>query len=786
MTHEISFLENFVDRLSASFVVVVPRCYPENQNHDIDRSSSSSSSSSGSNSNSSNTNEIDFPHIINYNASSHDPRVETESTIKDNNNNDDDDGDDYDETLTRQEAKLLMCLSSPWRYFRHHLRDGMEGSAGAGAGAGAGADTTTTVDSVKVYCSDSSSSSPSLSSQTSHTLPSPPTTTRTSTSANPRCYSASTKTTTNNDINNSKFDGNYLAHQQRQQRTAVFTFTCPSLSLLIDDLEDQHRHDATNSMWKDEATTTATTMIADRQKGTTTLSSSSSSKNRRVSMDHQSTNASATKSSSSSSSRATSTDGKTDAPILLLPSELLARCLRIEDIDATRLSADAMARNMGQSFQRAIDWRIRNWIATLCRQLHHYETTLVSSHNHHLSRQHCWDLLRSTDEAHLIQCLQTLLRRNSSSSSSCDSNYHHHHHQNPIMVLKATNCFRLLHEQVTVASDSDDESMFQQTSKRRRADSSHCHNDSMSINTTTTTTTTITHRLLFHCQIVLKTPVGNAEVSMEVPGTIQASLLGHLPISRLLFDEKKLHSIVLNIDTNILAAMLENAARKVVRSTLTLLLKPTQEIKSPNATFKSKDVSHLSPQFPLSSVLATSNEYQSHSSQAKDSDENCFTSCSVLPFVSPDATMQQTEIHKELDRSTKTGILPIPDDFCNDSDYTHRFSHQPRRMSLYAESSDSSSHDSRRRLNNSGSNHQVPPPPPPCTLFTPEEDCCDHQPPSWSTQIVSSVLVSPPPGRHSYADHSPSTSKRNFNTAPSLPVLVAVACRAISNDGHVS
>jgi hypothetical protein len=59
------------------------------------------------------------------------------------------------------------------------------------------------------------------------------------------------------------------------------------------------------------------------------------------------------------------------------PAALLGRILKVDDRDALRLSAEAMARNMMQSYQKAMQWRIQqSWVDQLSRVLLSKESLL--------------------------------------------------------------------------------------------------------------------------------------------------------------------------------------------------------------------------------------------------------------------------------------------------------------------------------------------------------------------------------------------------------------------------
>ena len=61
------------------------------------------------------------------------------------------------------------------------------------------------------------------------------------------------------------------------------------------------------------------------------------------------------------SSQPSSSQNKTE----IAPAALLGRVLHVDDRDALRLSSEAMARNIMQSYEKAIHWRIQSWIDSL-------------------------------------------------------------------------------------------------------------------------------------------------------------------------------------------------------------------------------------------------------------------------------------------------------------------------------------------------------------------------------------------------------------------------------------
>ena len=95
-------------------------------------------------------------------------------------------------------------------------------------------------------------------------------------------------------------------------------------------------------------------------------------------------------------------DDETEDSELPPPAVLLGRALRVDDREAHRLSADAMARNLLQSFQKAIVWRIQAWMDALKASLVQQEKALLQQN---ASEEELRELLK-TSEAQLFHKLR--------------------------------------------------------------------------------------------------------------------------------------------------------------------------------------------------------------------------------------------------------------------------------------------------------------------------------------------------------------------------------------------
>ena len=211
------------------------------------------------------------------------------------------------------------------------------------------------------------------------------------------------------------------------------------------------------------------------------------------------------------------------------PAALLSRVLKVEDVDALRLSSEAMARNILQTYEKAIQWRIQSWIACLSRVLVRQEGELKRKG---IATEENLKVLRESSEAMLIVRLREI--------------------GEGMKVIDACNHFNVLPQKVP-SSHGD------RPHKRRRLSEDLSEGEYEY---------TVSHVLALEININVRAPsIGSANIEMKVPGTMNGTFVS--------FEDGrgKITDVVIDVNTHILASMIEKSSRIVVRSAMEALLK---------------------------------------------------------------------------------------------------------------------------------------------------------------------------------------------------------------------
>jgi len=220
------------------------------------------------------------------------------------------------------------------------------------------------------------------------------------------------------------------------------------------------------------------------------------------------------------------------------PSVLLGRSLKVDDRDALRLSSEAMALNIMQSYRKAIEWRIQSWDNSLSRITANRERKLVEDS---ASEEQIRELLNS-GEAMLLLKLRELAEK--------------------IKVLDAYTTFKVLPQRVTKDAETSEPS-----SKKQRTD--------LETQTAGLEETEyqyhVTHVMALECYLNVYTPAGHAQIEIQVPGTMAGTFLSSESYS------EELTEVMIEINTEMLAAMIEKSSRMVVRASVEALLKGESE-----------------------------------------------------------------------------------------------------------------------------------------------------------------------------------------------------------------
>eukprot|EP00537_Pseudo-nitzschia_pungens_P014508 CAMPEP_0172396294 /NCGR_PEP_ID=MMETSP1061-20121228/24329_1 /TAXON_ID=37318 /ORGANISM="Pseudo-nitzschia pungens, Strain cf. pungens" /LENGTH=583 /DNA_ID=CAMNT_0013128099 /DNA_START=176 /DNA_END=1927 /DNA_ORIENTATION=- len=236
----------------------------------------------------------------------------------------------------------------------------------------------------------------------------------------------------------------------------------------------------------------------------------------------------------------TSTDGKT------IPGRMLSRTLKIDDQDAMRLSSEAMARNVIESFQKAIEWRSESWVDSLSRVLFIKEMELKNSvegsdiKNEASRLQQLEQELFYSNEALLVTALREI--------------------KGKIQVLEATTAFKVLNK-VSQVDETGSALKKQRVGEEDRTgleEGEYVYN--------------VVHVLEMQCYLNISTPAGTVQIDLNVPGEIQGTFLSAEDDT----SEDKLTDVAIHLNTDMMASMIEKSSRIAVRVSAETLLKGEQ------------------------------------------------------------------------------------------------------------------------------------------------------------------------------------------------------------------
>lgn len=377
-----------------------------------------------------------------------------------------------------------------------------------------------------------------------------------------------------------------------------------------------------------------------------------------------------------------------------LPADLLKRPLTVDDRDALRLSADAMARNVLQSFQKALDWRIQAWIDSASATLVKKEREMVSSG----ASEHEIRSLLETGEAKLIITLRAIADQ--------------------ILVTGADTSFRVLSQRVendSTSTSSNESTTEEHVQKKRRIvtkDPSDLEVGEYNYG--------VTHSLMFEVVVHLQTPAGYSEITLQVPGTMDGTFLSSEP------GAEELKAVLVELDTNILSAMVEKASRTIVRTSFEAAMESIEAEVEP----MKEEAEEIT--FTTTRLVNMMSPPRKRTSEA--SAEAIHTA-----MITPSSLFSDMLITSENFSANMRVLLPIPDDL-------EKCTTRPRQISPQPQCPDF--------------NGSVP--------FTPRKN----------TGFPGASLISPAPNNETddYVDGI------SVDKGPSLPMLVEVACRAMRVD----
>jgi len=223
------------------------------------------------------------------------------------------------------------------------------------------------------------------------------------------------------------------------------------------------------------------------------------------------------------------------------PGIMLSRTLKLDDKDAMRLSSEAMARNIIESFQKAISWRIQSWVDSLSRVVVFKEMKLkkeIKIKGYTKAVQHqLLEELYFSNEALLVKTLREI-----------DGN---------VQVLEATTAFKVLNK---VSQVDETGSALKKLRNGEEEDRTGLEEGEYLYD--------VAHVLEMQCSLNISTPAGNIRLDLNVPGKINGTFFNSEDQS-----ENKLTDVTINLNTEMIASMIEKSSRIAVRVSSEALLK---------------------------------------------------------------------------------------------------------------------------------------------------------------------------------------------------------------------
>eukprot|EP00934_Nitzschia_sp_Nitz4_P005480 Nitzschia sp. Nitz4//scaffold22_size323478//47140//48651//NITZ4_000505-RA/size323478-processed-gene-0.385-mRNA-1//1//CDS//3329542929//5470//frame0 len=220
-----------------------------------------------------------------------------------------------------------------------------------------------------------------------------------------------------------------------------------------------------------------------------------------------------------------------------IPSALLGRVLKVDDRDALRLSSEAMARNIMQSYNKAIQWRVESWIRSLSQVLVDKEKELKEEG---MATEENLKLLCESSEALLILQLREISEK--------------------VRATHASTKFNVLPHRLP---KEDDEA--EKRAKRQRLSEQGGWREAGLEESEYEYS--VAHVLALECDISVTAPgVGNISIDLQVPGTMKGTFLSVEDGNEQLVD------VTIDVDTGILASMIEKSSRTAVRASVEALL----------------------------------------------------------------------------------------------------------------------------------------------------------------------------------------------------------------------
>lgn len=389
-----------------------------------------------------------------------------------------------------------------------------------------------------------------------------------------------------------------------------------------------------------------------------------------------------------------SDDSESSIPSLVDSPAPIAMCrpLVVEDRDALRLSAEAMGRNILKTYEKALQWRRRCWVDTLGRPLVDEEAELKEAG---ASEEELRALLE-TPEAKVISSL----------------------HKATMDVLDARTSFRVLPQRWDKSEGNSEPPPLKKRKivvDGKETGEEYC----------------AAYVLSFQTVLHLSSSAGYSQVTLEAPGFMEGKFIS-TPTG-----DVNLTGVTVEIDTRVLASMIEKSSRIIARASAEAIMNftadSTQEAEVP--------VASLRPTIEVESISRSTTTITTPRVESTgETDERPSGPTIVTP-------RSHSKPHAFCDNDlelVKKACLSLPEDIFAGS-------HQRSFLRMVSPPPGSSSSD----------------------------ESVDLNPHCLTMKRAGPSLVSPPPSR--YSGDGPRTEYLSFDskTGPSLPALLEVASAAM-------
>jgi len=315
------------------------------------------------------------------------------------------------------------------------------------------------------------------------------------------------------------------------------------------------------------------------------------------------------------------------------PGNMLSRTLKVDDKDALRLSSEAMARNVIESFQKAVEWRIRSWVDSL--------SSVLVMKERKLKIVTAGQELLYSNEALLVAALRET--------------------DGKVQVREAITAFKVMNKVSPIdemGSPLKKQRVVEKEDRTGLEEGEYVYD--------------VIHILEMQCSLNMSSPAGNVQIDLNVPGKIQGSFLSSEDYDSV----DKLTDVTIDLNTEMLASMIEKSSRIAVRSSAEALLKGEhvdvdscveQAKTSANKILSKKQHQHTATPKPTITVASSTTTHQTRTPKHKASREANYVSGLVV--VTPASINSASSPSFYCESSDSDGVvnkpvrLQIPDNF---------------------------------------------------------------------------------------------------------------------------